>query len=141
MGNYDNILDFSDLGKPFQFRYGNYIYQIDPIPPRVAQELIEKARKISAKAREIEDKIKELEEKKLEVPEELHKEMGTAFDYQIDFILKAGIRKINQEDNSLIIVNENELKDEWPTKLVNRVFNHTNKLLQLDEEDIQEKKF
>lgn len=133
-----NIMDFSDLGKPFQFRYNNFIYQVPIIPPRVARELIEMGRNISNKAKKTEDKVKELEEKGEDIPEEIYKELGLAFDFQIDFILKTGIQKV-QEGVPISTVTKEEVTNDWSTRLVTRVFNQINKLLTVDETE-QEKK-
>jgi hypothetical protein len=139
MSDYTNIVDFSDLGQPFQFKYNNNVYQIPVIPPKIAKQLIEMGREISTKASVVEKQIKEYEDKGEKVPDELYSELGTAFDFQVNFISETGIKKVNSIDDTLIDVSKEEISNTWSTKLVIRVFNQINKLLMGDESE-QEKK-
>lgn len=121
------IEDYSDLGKPLQFKYNEVLYSIPTISPAQAKKLIKMSREIAKKASEREKIVKQLEEENKEIPEELMEEMDKLFDFQIDFIYQTGIKKI--ENDKFIEFDKEEINDTWSTKLIAKVFRRVNELI------------
>jgi len=131
----NKIEDFSDLGQPIQFKYNNEVFSIPAVTPRMARKLIKISREITKKAESNDKKYKELsakidsyEEKNEAIPEDLEKEfaeieeeMSKVFDFQLDFIIFAGLKKITT-DNLFVDPDRNRLEEEWSNKLTSRIF-------------------
>lgn len=120
------IEDFSDLGKPITFKFNNEVFEIAPPTNKKSKELMKMGREINRDAKINEKKLKEYEGREEEIPQEFLDEMDKLFDFQIDFILKAGIKKLIVETNEKISPEKDELSDNWPNKLVSRIFRKVN---------------
>jgi hypothetical protein len=127
------VEDFSDLGQPFKFKYLDDTFIIPPIVPSKAKKLINSARAISKQAEEKEKKIKELQEKNEEIPASLLEGSDDIFDFQIDFIIQAGLKKETAE-GTLIDTKRKDLEDNWSTQLVLRIFKRVNEIIMTEQE-------
>lgn len=126
------IEDFSDLGQPFDFTYLGNQYTIPPIPPARAKRLISISTKLGRKKKE------EVENAETDF-EELDKSASDMFIAQVDFIIESGIKKCNEE-GTFVPVDKSEVEEEWPTKLVLKVFERINGIIFGSEISSQEKK-
>ncbi len=132
------IEDFTDLGQPLDFRYGENVYSIPSISPAKAKKLIRMSREISKESTKREKQIKELEAEGKDIPDELYDSMDKLFDFQIDFIYKTGIKKIFEkgEDVTLkefpveeIAGDEEKNIPGWSTQLISKVFKRINEVI------------
>lgn len=134
------IEDFSDLGKPYYFLFNGCTYKVPAITSKTAKTVFKSSRELSQKALEKEKLIKEHEDNGTDIPSELLEEVSGVFDLQIDFILKTGIKKKN-EDGTYVLVKREEIDEDWPTQVVSRVFKKINTIISgADVEGDQEKK-
>lgn len=132
------IEDFTDLGQPLDFRYGENVYSIPSISPAKAKKLIRMSREISKESTKREKQIKELEAEGKDIPDELYDSMDKLFDFQIDFIYKTGIKKVFEKGEDTILKEfpvEEIAGDEeknipgWSTQLISKVFKRINEVI------------
>jgi len=126
MGQFNQVEDYDDLGQPIAFCFKGRTYNI-PVPtPKKSKTLMSMGRDIQKQAKANERKIKEFEEKNEEIPDELAAEGDKLFDFQLDFILEAGIKEIDNETSAEKDVFKDFMEENWPNKLVQRIFRRIN---------------
>ena len=132
------IEDFTDLGQPLDFRYGENVFSIPSISPAKAKKLIRMSREISRESALREKQIKELEAEGKEIPEELYDSMDKLFEFQIDFIYKTGIKKVIKKGEDTVLkefpveeISGDEEKNipGWSTQLISKVFKRINEVI------------
>lgn len=131
-----NVEDFDDLGNPIVFSFGGNTFEIPPIVPRKSKLLMKMGRDIQRKAKENEKLVKQYEESGEEMPDEIQDKVDEIFDFQMDFIIAAGIKQ--KTDSGYQAVEKSFMDENWPNKLIQRVFRRINENFVESE---QEKKF
>jgi hypothetical protein len=134
----NDILDFTDYAKPFDFKFNENVYRI----PAFSKVQIEKLMNINKKFIEIGKSVDKTltdlipgEDKDMTV-EELETSK-TYFDMQDEFIACALLRKIG--DGSFAGILENELTD-WPVKVKNKVMKVISDQMSMSVEDEEPEK-
>lgn len=131
------IEDFSDLGSPIEFIYSGVEYNIPAIVPSKFNALVKMSKDISKKSAEIQKQIEALESENKEVPDELENDLTRVFEFQIQFTLKAGLKKV--VDGNLCEVSFEELLENWPNRLIGKVFRLVNENMMADETSKEKK--
>jgi len=122
----EEIEDFSDLGSPIEFIYLGDRYFIPAVVPRKFNALVKMSKEISKKSEQVEKEIKRLQENNEEIPDALDNQLGQVFEFQIRFIIEAGLKKLDKETKVLSPVDFEECNDSWTNKLIGRVFKRIN---------------
>lgn len=126
--------DYSDLGKPISFAYLGITYTIPPIPPAKAKKLIKMSREIGEKSKKNEMLVKSFEDRGEALPDSLMDEMSNIFDFQMDFIITAGLMKVTYQDGvsgsfTTEAVNKAFIDENWSTQLVMKIFQRINEVI------------
>jgi hypothetical protein len=123
----ENILDFTDYAKPFDFKYNDNIYRI----PAFSKSQIEKLMQINTRFMNLEKQKKDLND-----PDSLG-DTGSYFIMQDEFLSSALFKKT--ESGSFEPIDPAEL-DTWPVKVKNKIMNEIGKQMSTNIEEEEEDK-
>jgi len=123
----NNILDFTDYAKPFDFKYNDNIYRI----PAFSKSQIEKLMQINKRFMDLEKQKKDLND-----PDKLE-DTGSYFVMQDEFLSSALFKK--NESGGFNSIDPDEL-DEWPVKVKNKIMNEIGKQMSTNITDEEEDK-
>jgi hypothetical protein len=121
----NNILDFTDYAKPFDFKYNGNIYRI----PAFSKSQIEKLMQINKRFMDLEKQKKDLND-----PDKLE-DTGSYFVMQDEFLSSALFKK--NESGGFNSIDPDEL-DEWPVKVKNKITNEIGKQMSTNITDEEE---